>query len=421
MTKQYFLIFFLILFSLSSCDNDDIFTENIDNSLKIDLNQEISRNISIGDSIIELPTSPLKNKSQKIRAYSYGDDTGIDGIIGMPVNLVIKQNPFSKRYLTYKGENTECKLENASNEKNQMFFLRTMPLTGLFYFVPQEQPTYLLSSGAYSSDPNTPVLYVKNSTNTTGATWDIKKGNSDNRAFILYNEDLLGQGSGGWWDVYNLALGVNSNNGNLNFSKYTNQKTQEFEIRPCDDFKIIEMQQSQFGTSDLVDLPDFVVTETYNNNGSTEQQMSTKITKKAQKTSTFNRKTALSFNVNTSIKVGAFFFENKITMSAGANYEWTYGENEVKNDDREYNFPLVIAPYKRVEVKIMVARKQANINYKAKMQGINTGYDIWEEGIWENVDCTTIVVDLKEYDLRTGMVTGTKQLKGIPTTPVRIN
>lgn len=419
MAKYYFLVFSFILFSLSSCENDDTFTKNIDYSLKADVNQEISRNISEGDSIIELSNSTLKKKSQKVRTYSYGDDTGIDGIVNMPVNLVIKQNPFSKRYITYKGENAECKLEDASNQDNQMFFLRTMPLTGLFYFAPKEQPTYLLSSGAYSSKPNIPVLYVKNSTSSIGATWDIKKGSSDDRAIILYNEDLLEQGSGGWWDVYNLALGVNSIDRNLNFSKYTNQKTQEFEIRPCDDFEIKEMQLSQFGTSDVVDIPDFVVTEIYSNNGSVEQQMSTRITKKAQRTSTFNRKTALSFNISSSIKVGAFFFENKITMSAGANYEWSYGENQVKSDDREYNFPLVIAPYKKVEVKIMVARKQANINYRAKMHGINTGYDIWEEGTWENVDCTTIIVDLKEYDLRTGAVTGTKQLNSIPTTPFR--
>lgn len=223
-------------------------------------------------------------------------------------------------------------------------------------------------------------------------------------------------------DVYNLALGVNTSNGNINFSKYNKQRTQEFEIRPCDDFVITEMQLSQYGTSDVVDLPDFVIKEVYNNNGSVQQQMSTKVTKRAQNTSNFSRKTSLTTNVSTSVKVGlSFIGETGITMSVGTNNDWTYGESETKSDDREYNFPLVIAPYKRVEVSIMVSRKQANINYRAKMRGLNTGYEIWEEGTWENVDCTTIMVNLDEYDIKSGAKTGSKLLNGIPTTPTGVH
>jgi hypothetical protein len=150
-----------------------------------------------------------------------------------------------------------------------------------------------------------------------------------------------------------------------------------------------------------------------------QQTQATKATQKAQNVSSFNRKTSLSTNVSAGIKVGAFFTSSNIQVSVGANHEWSYGESETKNDEREYNFPLIIPPYSRVEVTIMVTRKQANINYRAKLQGINTGYQIWEEGTWTNIDCTTIIVVLDEYSTLTGAKTGTRTINGIPTQAVR--
>ncbi len=420
--KDIFAITVMLVLGVSafiSCENDDPMFDEY--SLINTYDSTLTKPVIISDTIIEIQSDSTKNRTPKIRTYSYGDDSGIDGIIGMPVNLIIKQNPYGRRYITYKGTNAECKLENASDENNQKFFLRKMPLTGLFYFTPYSNSSYLLSAGAYPNNPDNYVLYVKNSTNTTGAVWDIYKGRSDNYSFVLENQDLVRQGSGSWWNVYYLVLGVNSSNGKLNFSKYsTGRRTQEFEIKPCDDFVVKEMYLSQYGTSSVTNIPDFVVTESYRNNGSSTQTMSTKITRKAQKTSTFNRKTSLTTSVKTSVKLGAFFTEKEIDISVSSNQEWSYGETETKADDREYNFPLVIAPYKRINVSIMVSRKKANINYRAKLRGIKTGYEIWEEGTWENVDCTNIVVNLDEYDVNTGVKTGTRTLHGIPTRPTGI-
>ena len=55
--------------------------------------------------------------------------------------------------------------------------------------------------------------------------------------------------------------------------------------------------------------PDDIIEEEYENNSSLQQQMSTKIVRKAQRTSSFNRKTALTYNVSTSVKVGAFLHQ----------------------------------------------------------------------------------------------------------------
>jgi hypothetical protein len=260
MKKKYFAFFLCSLAIFFSCQNEEsIFDEDL-NFTSQGVLQGITSLAFESDTIVEIQLSDLsKKKSFKIKTYSYGDDSGIDGIVGMPVNLVIKQNPYGTRYVTYKGVNAACKLENASSGNNQKFFLRKMPLTGLFYFTPYDNSSYLLSAGTYSNNPNVHVLYVKNSTSSLGATWDICKGTSDNYSFVLKNEDVLEQGTG-----YSLALGVNTNNGNLNFSKYySGRRTQEFEIKPCDEFIVTEMSLSQYGTSSITDIPDFVATESY--------------------------------------------------------------------------------------------------------------------------------------------------------------
>ncbi len=352
-------------------------------------------------------------------------DTGLDGIIGMPVNLVVKQNPYSVRYVTSKGVNKECKLENASNGSDQKFILRAVPPSagGGYYFTCYGNSSHILSSGIWSNRPDIDILFVNNSPNPTmSSLWDIYKGSSDDTSFVLENQALWEVSPSGY-GIYYLALGVNTDNGNLNFSKYApGKRTQEFEIRPCDEFVITQMTLSQSGTSAVTDIPDFVITESYHNNTSTTQTMSTKITQKAQRTSSFNRKTSLTTTVSSTVKVGvSFLAEGSINTSIGAGQEWTYGEQETIADDREYNFPLVIDPHKRINVSIMVSRKKATINYRAQLMGMNTGIMIWEEGTWENVDCTDIVVSLEEYDLTTGLKTHRRRtVQGVPTQPTGV-
>jgi hypothetical protein len=46
--------------------------------------------------------------------------------------------------------------------------------------------------------------------------------------------------------------------------------------------------------------------------------------------------------------------------------------------------------------------------FRILLQLNHIGYEIWEEGTWENIDCTNIVINLDEYDTNTGLKTGTR-------------
>jgi len=59
---------------------------------------------------------------------------------------------------------------------------------------------------------------------------------------------------------------------------YTSQGTQEFVIRPLDDFDMISLELIVDNSSYAVRKPDFVVNLDYNNNTDADQNMSTNFT-----------------------------------------------------------------------------------------------------------------------------------------------
>ncbi|MDR2912497.1 MAG: hypothetical protein LBV38_04255 [Alistipes sp.] len=363
---------------------------------------------------------------------SADDELGLEGIVGMPVNIIVKQNASGRKYVSDVGLNKELKLETEWGNSNQKFYLRKIPngsmVLGEYYLTAYENPHFLVSVGVWASEPDVPFLYVKDSTDTYGTGLFIRKGNLDATSFMISSPfarkspfspsypPFLPPGS-----IVLKPYAGDNYTGRLTFSDAPTYGTTEFEIRPCDEFDLVEMQVSPNGTTSITDAPSFFVSGSYRNNGSIQQTMSTKITERAQKSSTFNRNTTLTTLVKTDMKMDLIVVESNLSISVGANQEWSYGEQETVADDREYNFPLVIAPYKRVDVSITVTRKRANIDYRARMRGQNTGFYIWEEGTWENIDCTDIIVNLDEYDIATGQKTRSKVLNGIPTTPVSMN
>ena len=367
----------------------------------------------------DIPKSDLDKP--EISPFEAGE-LGIDGILNTPVNISVLRNIYKNMYLKYNGLNKEITFAKFDeNNEDLQFLIHRMPLTGQYYFTPYRlsDNKYLLSSGHWVNNPSVPsdvnILYVKDNGKSMGAVWDIAKGKSEN-SFVFYNSDLLEQGPGGWMDVYSLALCCQDNA--VRFTKYTGLPEQEFKISPCENFQILSLTIDD-NMSSISSAPDFMIEKDYNNNGSLEQTFETNITERAKKSSTFNRNTSVSTKVDTSIKVGAFFAENKITVSVGTNNEWSYGSNEEHEDTRNYNFPLVVPPFKKVHAILTVTRTRASMNYSAVLKGMETGTTITEYGTWDNVDCTTIRVDLQELDAN-GKVIATRTLNGIPQGPVRV-
>ncbi|MDR0546029.1 MAG: hypothetical protein LBG77_00340 [Dysgonamonadaceae bacterium] len=279
----------------------------------------------------------------------------------------------------------------------------------------------LLSAGTYASNPNNYVLYVKDGSNSLGAVWNIYPTSSETDTYVIENEDLIAQGSSGYWyDVYNLVIGANGQK--INFGQYQNKRTQQFEIRPVDTFVLESIEYINDGTAYFEQIPDFEVFVSFSNNTSTKQTFQFSMASKATKTSTFSNTTSLSLNISTDIKCGVpVFASGKISTSLGTSSSYTYGQSESQEDTRNYNFPIETEPGTKVDAKLCVSRYNLNVRYIATLVGKNTSKKLKVEGVWSGVDCTDIRITLNEINLNSNVVTRKVSLSNVPTETVRMS
>lgn len=364
-----------------------------------------------GDSIIEITESKLKKPTNKFSATSANYD--FFDLNNFPINIVAKENATGNRYLTSNGLNNVLTYQQKNNAESQLFYLQTQPLTGyLAIYSKVNGVNKLVSAGAYVNNPTKNVLYVKDGTSSMGAMWDFLKGTYDNESFALQNADLLEQGPGGFWDVYNLVLG--SNGTEVVFGKNNDLGTQQFSIVPNDIFTLESIEYLIDETGILENAPDFIVTWDLSNANSTVLNAQAIFTEKASYESTFSNTSGITYTtnaeVNTGISTPVFSFGGKISTSTARNISFSLGEKKVVEDTRQYNLAVAINPMTHVYITHTVNRFNIRVNYKATLIGNNTGKKVTMYGEWNGVDYTDMSTDIKSVDLQTGKVTIQKNL-----------
>lgn len=418
MKKKIGSIAFIAILFLISCTDDN---EMLNNEMEKDTPETLVDgmesyltvsnldSINVGDTICNFSEIEVDENLREKRTKSYSDNSGLDPFIDFPLNIVVRESSGSARYLTHQGLNKEVMLKNydSKNTLFHIFYLKRVPLTGELYIetnvlkgiLPIRFERKLLSAGSYASDPNTRVLYVKDGTSLSGARWDFSQSQrklDGSGAYIFYNSDLYGGGSS-FWDFYNLCL--QSEGTKMRFGKYVERGTQEFEIRPIEEFDMVSLELIVDNSAFAVKKPDFYVTWDYNNNSDKDQEMSTNFSKKASRTSSFSRKHSVSLTVASTLSVGGTFFVNgQITTTVATTNEWTYGKSETFEDTRTYNFPLTIGARTSVHATLYVAQYEMNVKYRAVFRGKTTGKYFTEIGDWKGVDCTDIKVDVQSTD-----------------------
>ncbi|WP_270415528.1 ETX/MTX2 family pore-forming toxin [Bacteroides ovatus] len=388
-----------------SCSNQEEQFENIESKIETRAQAEFVDSLDLGE-IIQLPENELMKNKNAMRGananYSLFD------IRDMDVNIVVKENSSSRRYLQSQGSGSELIFADKNSGDNQKFKLSFMPLTG--YILIKNNLGNLLSVGVYSNAPNVRVLYAKTDNSSTGACWDFNEGDVREESYVLENADALTQGPGGSWDVYRDVIGANDTK--IYFDKYRTNAKQEFSVIPLDDFVIqsIEFYNDQSAT--LVKQPDFVAKWTYTNRTSVQQSMTTSFTQRATKTSNFSNQTSLSLNYSSTAKVKVpFFGEGSITLGSTLSESYTFGGSETKEDSQTYNFPILIPPYTTLNATATVKKYKLDIRYKAILRGANTGRQITIDGVWTGVDCSEVVGYAEEVSLTRGVVTNSATFK----------
>ncbi|MGO1786174.1 MAG: hypothetical protein ACTHZ7_03755 [Sphingobacterium sp.] len=371
--------------------------------------------------IIPIEESPLKRflpKRESIsesiqKLNSTSTPSTLFDLRNVPINLIVKSNTSSDRYLTSQGTEQEVILapEDTGNP-HQRFSIDFMPLTG--YITIKNVEDKLLSAGHYTSNPDVDILYVKDNTSSTGAMWDFLDIGPNTDGYILQNSDLLGfDGSEPTLgNIYNKVIGAQGSS--IYFDKYRNLTKQQFEIQVVDDFEIQSIDYINDARTTLTQVPDFVVNWSYSNGSSVQQSMTTNFGGKASRTSNFSQSSSFSFKTTASIKTGVpFLASGQIQTEIGSSHQFTYGESETLEDTRSYDFPLLVPSNTRVLATARVTQFELNVPYIATLKGKNTGTVIKVAGVWKGVDLTDVDVTVTETSLTTGTSRVTKQFKQI--------
>jgi hypothetical protein len=431
-----FIASIAIFMLVSSCTNEN----EVLNSNDIDQKKSFSRSIvkidgeeipyltfddfddiSVGDTICnfhEIEVDESIRPANMRSSSGNSDNSALNELVDFPLNIIVRESNSSARYLTNQGLNAELCLANydANNNVKQTFYLKPRMNqfsieTPVHRFLTSFQ-RFPVSVGYDTNNPGVTVVFVSDGTGglpgaPIGATWDIYPSQrvlGENGAYIF---------SVGYGLLYMQSEGTKIRMGN----NYVMKGTQEFEIRPIDEFEMVSLELITDGSSCAVRKPDFVDNWDYNNNTDADQDMSTNFTRKAVRTSSFSREHSVSFNISTSLKVGgAVLVGGSISLTASNANKWTYGQTEQSEDTRTYNFPIRIPKRTRVQTTLYVAQYELNLTYRAVLRGKTTGKYFTEIGKWEGVDCTTIKVDAQATDVHGN--TETQSFSGVPTSRV---
>lgn len=362
-----------------------------------------------GDSIIQLDSTKFPKKAKNLKSLSSPVDifSELYQLNGINFYIQTKDANFGNNTLQSQGKGKEVKLAPfSSSDRNQLFHLRFLPASSgipyLLYSANEEAP---IGAGSYTSNPNKYVLYTQaaNSTSLFGFSWNFSM-NATSDSFYFINQDILGSGNGGPWDVFNYYL--DANNGAIGFARSNNSISQQFNIVPNDVFTLQNIEYLNDATAQLSHIPDFITNWTYTNGTSVQQSINTSFGQKASKTSSFTNQNTFTTKMSTETKVGVpFVAGGSLKIEIGASLQNTYGKSETTEDTRSYDIPLLIPANTRVTATATISRYKMDVNYIATLRGQNTNKLIKVRGVWSGVDCTDIIVNTQQTNLKTNIVT----------------
>jgi len=195
----------------------------------------------------------------------------------------------------------------------------------------------------------------------------------------------------------------------------TNPDLHAWEIQPVDVFQIEKIEYYMNPGDRIEQIPDYFTTATVTNNTSLEQGMTMHFGQKATEQSTFSETEGMSLTISQNAGFSiASIVSGGIDMTSVTTNTFSFTKSESKEDTRSYDFPIRVAPYKKVDATAAVQRYTANITYVATFKGTRTNKIIKLSGKWEGIQAGNITYTLTESS--TGRILST--FTGIPTQTV---
>jgi hypothetical protein len=201
-------------------------------------------------------------------------------------------------------------------------------------------------------------------------------------------------------------------NGTIGFAQSNNSFAQQFNIVPNDIFKLESIEYVNDASAVLSKIPEFTTTWSFTNGTFVQQGITTSFGQKAAKTSNHTNQSTITTKLSTEIVVNIpFIADGKISTEIGGSLQYNYGQSEATEDPRNYDIPLLIPANSRVTAFATVTRYNRNVNCSATLSGQNIEKVITVRGIWSGVDCTDIIVNTQQTNLKMNVVTKGASLK----------
>ncbi len=175
------------------------------------------------------------------------------------------------------------------------------------------------------------------------------------------------------------------------------------------------------GGPEVTQVPSFVESVLLNNQTSVQQSETAVFGTKATNSSTFNQTTGGSETIQASagLKI-PFLASGSIQSTTTVSNSQMDGKTSSQEDDRTYNFPVIVPANSTVTATVTVTMYNMNVPYTATLKGINTGKIITINGIWQGVQADQITETFKMISSQT-KATSTKTIildKSLVKTPV---
>lgn len=396
---------------LSSCNKEEVL-ENVSsagNSMEIEVS-----NLSLdNDSIIQLKKEDFPNVERVAQLSDDGIFEMINQLVGVKVQIQATNFVGNNNTLEFAGEGKELKLAPFSKSKpSQSFYLKVLPATtGIPYMIYTWEDTdnnignYPIGVGSYSSAPKNYVVYAKDSNTGSmfGFGWDFKNSNSKN-GIVIENQDIIGQGSGSWMDIYYYSM--NAYDGKLSMAKTNRGTYQEFTFIPDYNFEA-EKLEFFYDEAQISNAEELVLrTSSIANNGSTPMNKTFTIEETRNESSTFTESKVISVtnNSSSSFSIG---IPEVISLSIGGSsvqsgetqtvtYQNTVSIQRKFTDQLTYEIP----PYSRTVCQYIGTKCTLDVPYKItyKAKG-NSNLSISIRGVWKGVDYYNEYIDKKDYSL----------------------
>jgi len=400
--KKY-LYYALITFVFISCQKEKVVSD-LSGSEKLATIAADSLALRLtNDSIIALDSTKFPKRPGQKRVASTDVFSSLYQLNGIDFFIQTKDSYFGKNTFQAQGKGQEVILAPYSlSNSSQLFRLRFLPSSsGIPYLIYSSQQNAPIGAGSYASNPNNYVLYTQAANNNSlfGFSWDFSL-NTDQNAYYFENQDILGQGSGGPWDVYNYVLNVS--NGIIGFTRKNTSYYQQLNIIPNDEFVVQDNIQISLDDAQITESNPVVLRqgEVINNTGNTLQRTLSFAETKTD-ASSFSETNGITTRKtgNASVKVTLF----KV-LDLGGGYTWEngtqettqYGTNTSRSVTITESFNIPVPPNTISTYKFKAIHHKIKLSYVATMIGVNTSKVLNIGGVYTGVDYTTSSLEVSE-------------------------